>query len=372
MERPFDDQFKDQLNNYEEQPSDLSWIAVSSHLDAQRARRKRNNFIALATATVLLLGAGGYLGWNVTQDMAYGDQFMAADHAQFPVPSIEQAMPQYSDTQLPLASAGSAVTGGQEAAASLEAVAQGVHEMEQSSMHHVPFTSKLSTLGAGSAFTGKMELPEGGPFLLEDGTVREAAFEGFKVGLMGGVQHASLNGHSIDNYMADRQISKVGGIRPLFGIAARYDFSRTFGLETNLIISSEEGQLFDLAGATRNLSLNFIRIPVMASYQFAKIGQSGKYPNAVKVMAGLQYGRLNWVNLDDFGSDLHPDNFNTNELGLAAGVAYDQYFSEDYLLTAGLRGSVNNHYTVFPNVFNAQKMVSYNLGAYVQLNFNIR
>lgn len=370
MERPFDDQFKDQLSNYEEQPTDLSWIAVSSHLDAQRARRKRNNFIALAT--VMLLGAGGYLGWNATQDMAYGDQLRAAHHAQFPVPSIERDMHRSSATQLPLASAGSAVTDGQEASASLEAVAHGVHEMEQSSMHHVPFNSKLSTLGASSAFTGNMELPEGGPFILEDGTIRESAFKGFKVGLMGGVQHTSLHGHAIDNYMADRQISKVGGMRPLFGIAARYDFSRTFGLETNLIISSEEGQLFDLEGATRNLSLNFIRIPVMASYQFAKIGQSGKYPNAVKVMAGLQYGRLNWVNLDDFGSDLQPDNFNTNELGLAAGVAYDQYFSEDYLLTAGLRGSVNNHYAVFPNVFNAQKMVSYNLGAYVQLNFNIR
>jgi hypothetical protein len=376
MAQPFDDQFKDKLSDYEEQPSDLSWIAVSTHLEAQQARQRRKKIVLWsAVAGLVLFALGGFFGLNHFSVSAPHGPSLASQQVNMGAPAwlsntvhaVEPATTSETNTH-----PSQNVSSRAEQAANTVSEQSNNGPMAVVDMGHEPYFATLAPQTAVHIPAGPVKLHDEEPFLLEDGTMNKGAFAGFKVGLMGGLQSSALGGNVIDNYISDRQISRATVARPLFGVAARYDFSSSFGLETNVIISSGEGQLFENRGEYKNLSLNYIRIPVLASYHFANVGKTGRYANSLNLSAGLQYGRLNWVNLDDFGNDLEPSSFNTNELGLTGGISYDQYFSEDYLLTLGLRGSVNNHALSFPNLFDREKLVSYNLGLYLQLNYSIK
>ena len=185
-----------------------------------------------------------------------------------------------------------------------------------------------------------------------------------RIGFIGMAQSTFLSGSGISLYQADVAGRKQLKVRAAYGLSGAFDFSRSFGVEVNLLISSSEGQAFRSKGKKSDLRSNYIRVPVMLKYRFLRAGSLHGLPEAFCLKAGIEYGRLNWVNMDEFSGYLQPAQFNPSEFRTVADLSYEKYLSPQHILTGGVRARLGSFGRAGSEVVN-----STTLAFYLQLHY---
>lgn len=213
--------------------------------------------------------------------------------------------------------------------------------------------------------------------------VNSGRVSGFHIGPTFIVQNTWLS-HNMINTFSDRyHFKKELTINTAYGLNVGFDFNSKFGIQAEYLISSMEGQnyskeanndpRFGLPDDGTYVKLNYTRIPFTFKLKSSNLNKYAKIPSVVNYMVGLQYGRLNWVNIGASMPFVRPENFNTHEWGLVVGLEYDFYPGKNYSVSLGVRGTANTELSHFPMIFHDQYQTAhtFTLGLNARVNYII-
>jgi len=394
MEQPsdhsFDRAFREKMQGVERMPSELPWIGISAALDQMRSKRRRKGLLVMATVAALLallLFYNPFSQENTAGTRTWINQFSGLPELRIPP---MQSHPQSENLNLitrqltvRATQNGSAASGlksrgkksrgalaapvsenRKRSATSSGAVKQGRRSLSGQNSPTEGMPSYLAGIYPLAIPRDENMLPERKSFVLPDGSLDPLSFRMLRIGFIGMAQSTSLGSTGIDHYLADAAGSRRLKVRAAYGLSAALDFSRSFGVEVNLLISSSEGQAFQAKGSRPDLRSNYIRVPLMLKYRFLRAGALRGLPEAFCLKAGVEYGRLNWVNMDEFSGFLQPAQFNATEFGAVADLSYEKYLSPQHILTAGVRGRLGS-----PGRAASETVNSTALAFYVQLHY---
>ena len=372
MEQPsdhsFDRAFREKMQGVERMPSELPWIGISAALDQMRRKRRRKWLLGMTSVTALLallLLYNPFSQDNTAAGYSWMNQFSGLPGLAIPTMQSHPAPENQSFvadrnivTAAQSSSAGSQLKkrGKQsrgvvvanvtekrkQPSASSGDVKQGKNSFPGQIPPAMGMPAYLSGIYPSAIPREENIFPEQKSFVLPDGSLDPLSFRMLRIGFIGMAQSTSLGSTGIDHYLADAAGSKRLKVRAAYGLSAALDFSRSFGVEVNLLISSSEGQAFQANGSRPDLRSNYIRVPLMLKYRFLRAGALHGLPEAFCLKAGVEYGRLNWVNMDEFSGFLQPAQFNPSEFGAVADFSYEKYLSPQHILTGGVRARLGS------------------------------
>jgi len=389
-EHPFDRSFREKMEGAERRPSELPWIGISASLDEMRKKRRRKGWMVLSLAALLiallfLYKPVSYL--STSDENQWIKAFMELPAWEGPsLQDIAESENGNKKHEAP-AIANPEWKAGDPTIQSGAGVNQEIVSTpiaKKPNLFNAPNTvakkektppNNLTSPGPGMpgflAFINASTIPvkeqmsiERKSFLLPDGSYDPLSFRLFRIGFIAVAQSTSLSSSGIDNYRADATGRKRMKVRAAYGLSTAFDFSRSIGMEINLLISSSEGQSFQANGGHSDLRSNYIRVPVMLKYRFLRAGTPRGLPEALCMKAGLEYGRLNWVNMDEFSNFIKPSQFNPTEFRVVADISYEKYLSPQHILTGGLRAMMP-----FPGQAVNEQVRSGALAFYLQLHY---
>ena len=333
-----DDSFREGLKDFEAQPSELAWFGIEAHLPVKNVLSNPFRIGAGIAASAVVLSFAAYLALTGQQRLTAIsaihftpndlDLVMPALAEQDEVMSLQPAKESVSEVIRPLPIAGPI-------AASPASGYEFEKPMELKSLKLSGIRSLPLTMSAGADAR-----------VLDEGVAR-----GVHVGAIVGINNTWLFAGT-DGGRGRFSSDYKPTVGPAYGFAIGLDFSTRGGIEVDVMASSAEGQTYEIMtedGPVRSaVSLNYMRIPVMYKHRFIRMSGLLNTPVTFNYMAGLQYGRLNWVNADPLVRFISRNEYNVQELGIIVGAEYGVYFSDNYLLSIGARASVNNTISAFP------------------------
>lgn len=370
-DKDFDSVFKDRLGDLSSTPSELNWVGIESQLPKRKARATFFWWVPVAAVLVFL---GIWSGtqwlkpsssatlqplhtWDSQLQFAPGTvaRLLAAKSTADRFNSLNYNPSLSSTTELPSTAASSSRVA---KVSSTPAVNENAHAD----------MSSMSSLSVDRLSTDRVMVINP-VFYDEDEQLKHYAVSGFRVGP---IVQAQLGQHAGGSLPVDHAtLSMQPGIA--YGMAFHYDFSPRWGIEVDALISSTEGTRVRFDHATQSpvmeqdvfaATTNYVRIPVLVKYRQPVANRTNGLPSIWNYQVGLQYGRMNWVNLDASADLFMPNQFNIHELGYVAGISRDWYLGKNYLFTLGARGSVSHAIssTTTPSA------LTWQLGIHAQLN----
>ena len=143
-----------------------------------------------------------------------------------------------------------------------------------------------------------------------------ATAQGPHIGLKGGLNISNLYSSEVDDDKTRMGFN--------VGLMGRTNLDQPIGLQLELLYSTKGNEtnyegFFGLVDQTVNFDLNYVELPVLASFRFAE--------QMLELQVGGYVGYLVGANVSTSGDlgtdneDLDLDNFNTMDAGLAGGVA---------------------------------------------------
>lgn len=358
-EHNLDDVFRDRLKDLEAQPSELPWFGIDANLPGRNvfAEAFRTLSGAMATVAIVSFSVAAFLN-----DVSPSRILAAHEAVRRPAASATE---NFVSTQ-PEIPASSVLIVNTDASAAHDAVLP--HQAAMTPAPSVGFVKSLGT-EALPADQISLETPD-----LTLGSVEVESAHGFRIGGLAGVNNTWL--FAQPDAPAS---SEIAGYTPTLGgsvgVSVAYDFTPSAGIEVDIICSSSEGQSYDLVSeegqTTTQVKVNYLRIPVLYKKRFTQNSELLNTAVSINYLAGLQYGRLNWVNADPEHQVLEESDLNKQELGVVVGLEYDIYFAQNYVLTLGGRAAVNNDLSAFPFFMSDEyaERANFSVGAQVKLSY---
>lgn len=206
---------------------------------------------------------------------------------------------------------------------------------------------------------------------------KQSAVKGFHVGIEGGLNHSMvlMKESNLDPIIGSNVHRKLNP-GAYYAVSMGYDFSRKFGIETELIFCSKQGQKYSELRYGKipidgEITLEYMSVPLLFKYKMTTMGGKSLNPRALNFIAGLQYSRLKEakISLNDLDIKNATQPFNRDELGFVLGLEYDIFFSPNYFLTLGTRASISSDIHAFP-YFVPQASQTYNVLVGVNASFH--
>ncbi len=206
---------------------------------------------------------------------------------------------------------------------------------------------------------------------------KQSAIKGFHVGAEGGLNHSMvlINESKLDPIIGGNIHRKLD-LGAYYAVSMGYDFSRKFGMETELIFCSQQGQKYSELRYGKihidgEIDLEYMSVPLLFKYKMTKMGGKSLNPRVLNFVAGLQYSRLKEASIQMNSLDLQnaTEPFNRDELGIVLGLEYDLFVSPNYFLTLGTRASISSDVHAFP-YFVPQASQTYNVLVGVNASFH--
>lgn len=164
-----------------------------------------------------------------------------------------------------------------------------------------------------------------------------------------------------------------------YGISWGYNFSKYFGIESE-IIYSYQGQSYTDNSIRKipiegDIELRYFQLPVLAKYRWARVSGITQKPVALNVLLGPVYSYLAQskylVNNDELLNE--KEIIPQHELGLSLGIEYDIFMSNNSFFTFGARSTVSSDVQSFPFIgSNNLKTLNLLVGVNASFNFQIR
>lgn len=237
-----------------------------------------------------------------------------------------------------------------------------------------PFGFLMSSLAAAELSTSPIVL---NPIFYDtDRQLRPQAIAGLRIGPMAMAQLTGFTGKQVTQPFADKNYQPDLTTGAAYGLALHYDFNSRWGVTLEAIISSAEGQRFGYRPVANTMvpeqlryqvSANYLRLPLMLKYRGEMLRNVSPNPVLWNLHAGMVYGRLNWVNLDDAGQLVMTRDINSHELGIALGASADWYIGKNYVWTVGARFSAADRLSGRNSL--GGQTGSWQTGLYTQLNW---
>jgi hypothetical protein len=164
-----------------------------------------------------------------------------------------------------------------------------------------------------------------------------------------------------------------------YSLSLGYNFSSKFGIETEASIVRQGQQYVDNTSRKLpiegDINLTYFQIPVLAKIKWTRVSGVTQNPVSFNMVMGPVYSRLvkadYLINKEDF-----PDKNKViplNELGLAFGLEYDIYMTNNSYLTLGVRTSVSTDVKSFPFIGpNNLKTLNMLIGLNASYNLQLR
>jgi hypothetical protein len=368
-EHNLDDVFRERLKDLQTQPSELPWFAIEASLPARSVFGNPIRVIAGAAATVVtavfavvafLPGTGGLevlAGYEVSSK------------------SLQQRLPAHTSAQAGEAPVVTVTFYGSETPA-LSAITPSI-QPAPTSLEPVAMKDlgpHLVSLGTEALPTAETQRPLHDP---ADRVGHGQSLRGLRIGAVGAANNTWLFS------APEAPVStEIVGFKPTVGTAVGfslgYDFTDRAGVQVDVMLSSSEGQRFSVMTeeglVTSSAKANYLRIPVLYKKRFVRQSDILNTPVALSYVAGLQYGRLNWVSSEPQNDMLDLTDFNTQELGVVMGLEYDVHFAKNYVVSLGARAAVNNDINAFPFFMSDEyaESASFSFGAQLKLSYLLR
>ena len=381
--RSADHIFQEKLNNLEQKPGRHVWDNIATQLEPAPSNYYYLKLSGLATALLLLLGSVLYISINDTPTtIAFSDEQypQALQLVEFKLNNAEvisekntfhsKALQLYIDQNELLASSRSRQN---RTRLNFPGRSENVEEMasRESGVGDNNIGFPLSSLSANE-LESLLSTNIPNPSDLKRLQLKGEDIKGFHIGPSFGFNNTWVLSRKDDRDERNAEYKMKFGTS--YGIALGYDFNGHSGVEIDWIMSSNEGQAFEtkteLGSSTSKVKLNYTRIPVIFKYRMSKMSGSGT-PIAVNYLMGMQYGRLNWINIDDNIDFLKPADFSEHEWGILFGLEYDFYLNDNYSLTLGGRGNITTDINIFPLLSNDNfnNLHNFSLGITARFNY---
>lgn len=199
--------------------------------------------------------------------------------------------------------------------------------------------------------------------------------KGFHIGPVVSMNSVWLVNDELDNLRTRERFGYNWKFGLAYGFSVGFDFTPKAGIQIDWIVQSNEGQSFEVFEETgsfrRDVHLNYLRIPVLYKFRMSRLTPINASPMVINYILGLQYGRMNWVNIDDDLEFVKPTDYNEHEWGFVFGLEYDFYAAKNYFLSFGARASVNTDINSFPLLIDSRNERPLNcfVGLTARMNF---
>ena len=368
----FDRVFRERLGDLSSTPSGLNWVNIETQLGTRKPASTMWKRWSLVALLLLISGAGASGWWMYYQERVQSESL----RHQMANPTFLDGHTGHtagiisSSGQQNLSEAGLIAINEQDASASMAnrtvrktRSASATEISATTEPYQYPVPDKAESIGLTALHTDGGGIEPHPWFYLPDGRINETALRGLR---LGPVAQYGLIGHTGGQQEAiarEEGFSPVPSMGVSYGLALDYDFGARWGLELQWLVSSVEGQQYRFEpnsgfrsspdGVSEfHTRLNYVRLPLAVKYRIPVAGNPAHAPRVWNLSAGLSYGRLNWVNLEESPATLQPRHFNTNELGVLAGISHDWYLGRNYLATLGLRSGWSNNISAMPALWN--------------------
>lgn len=391
-----DDIFKDKLGNFEERPSELLWYGIDAELDnipSKAAFSRSRIFLASALATLFLMAGSaiaylyfdnGSHKYQVCPPTVLAEKISENSFSSIVANSGEPAMDsrQYADkvkstvrtddgrddyiapitTEDYFLKSEGSLTG---ASKDRDASEYGLNTMQSARMNG-PFSSINHSMEA-------MVHPN-----LNEMELNDEDISGLHIGPAINYSHNWMAQKDFNEYVTRRGLKNAfnGGLA--FGLNAGYNFNGRIGVQVDWLFSSSEGHALkipdEMGETVQKIHINYMRVPVLVKYRMSRLSRLNASPMVINYIAGVEYGRLNWVNMDEKVEIVKPEDFNEHEWGLVLGLEYDLHLDKNYFLTLGARGKFSTDINDFPSILHSdlEQMHNFSLGITARFNYRIR
>lgn len=368
----FDRVFRERLGDLSSTPSGLNWVNIEAQLGSRKPASTAWKRWSLAALLLLITSAGAGGWWMYYQERARTQTLQQ----QLNHPSILDGLAGntagiISESGTNILAEASLMAGIVSSESSTHAAnnvrtsntATGSGKSTNSPTTQYPVPEKAETIGLASLASNAGGIEPHPWFYLPDGSINETAIRGLRLGPVAQYGITGQSGGLQESLSGEEGFSPKPAPGVAYGLALDYDFGARWGLELQWLVSSVEGQQYTFNRNTGFRSspdgiedfstrLNYIRLPLAVKYRLPVAGNPANAPRVWNLMAGISYGRLNWVNLEEAPATLQPRHFNTNELGVLAGISHDWYLGRNYLATLGLRSGWSNNMASLPALWN--------------------
>jgi hypothetical protein len=165
-----------------------------------------------------------------------------------------------------------------------------------------------------------------------------------------------------------------------YALSFGYNFSKNAGIEIESAFSRQGQSYVDNSSRKvpieGDINLSYFQVPVLIKYKWSRVAAITQNPASFNILIGPIYSRLiqsDYTVNNDLFAKTDKTIIPKNELGLAFGLEYDIYMTNNTYLTLGARTSVSTDVKSFPYFGpNNLKTLNVLLGVNASLNFQIR
>jgi hypothetical protein len=163
-----------------------------------------------------------------------------------------------------------------------------------------------------------------------------------------------------------------------YGFVSGYDFSSSWGVQTEWTVKSLEGQnikykpLESVTYRETQINLTYTNVPVLVKYRFTRTARLTKQPTTLNLLAGVQYGVLKSAEINLNNPTIHSNLLKKSTWGIIGGLDYDVYLSRNYFLSFGARAGFATSSNSFTHVELPDKNSANHLLLGLRASFNYR
>ncbi len=163
-----------------------------------------------------------------------------------------------------------------------------------------------------------------------------------------------------------------------YGFVSGYDFSSSWGIQTEWVVKSLEGQnikykpLESVTYRETQINLTYTNVPVLVKYRFTRIARMTKQPTTLNLLAGVQYGVLKSAEINLNNPTMHSNLLKKSTWGIIGGLDYDVYLNRNYFLSFGARASFATSSNSFTHIELPDKNSANHLLLGLRASFNYR
>ncbi len=163
-----------------------------------------------------------------------------------------------------------------------------------------------------------------------------------------------------------------------YGFVSGYDFSSSWGIQTEWTVKSLEGQnikykpLESVTYRETQINLTYTNVPVLVKYRFTRTARLTKQPTTLNLLAGVQYGVLKSAEINLNNPTIHSNLLKKSTWGIIGGLDYDVYLSRNYFLSFGARAGFATSSNSFTHVELPDKNSANHLLLGLRASFNYR
>lgn len=353
--------FRDKLKNWEVTPSDKVWDDILGQLTPIKSAFSWSKW-ASRVAAVLLLVTSLFAGYSALIQPSFFTKLFSGKKIKIIVPknsnsvlsnsvatvTLKENITPIEKINRPLKHNNLQAVNHSPSKSDLESVPQLINskEVDKEYLHKIP-TYLKSILEIDNELLKRIDVNN--RYQIEN-VARESLLgnhiKGFHIGGIYKFHSKWILYQNTYERFKEYKLAYKAGWGSAYGLSLGYDFSHSFGVQSEFIFNSSQGQKYeDIIGkknVKREVDLEYSQLQLLLKYKVSKMTGASSNPLVINYIFGGSVGMLKSATetVDEVNYDIK-ERFKKYDYSLVLGIDYDIYLNKHIFANIGTRGSIS-------------------------------